>query len=405
MSEIETEIKQSEGLLIALAEGLREHHGQSEEFWQQLVSSCYDFKQDIKIPRLDLANEFLCLYCEPLQLVARLKLSKNIDYPTFRSHPENNNVLSIESLADALLKNSSLVKLLGKHLMDKAVMRLSPNAFYRSIPKSKNPDSYTLADYLYHETVESEKELLLVKQLIGMEGIEPKLLNHTNIASRHLQELMLAQADTDDLKALTQWFRNYRRATLNYSWLSSQANTDTPVNYLLKLMKTRTQSILQWGSHPSNDPEYSNLNIGDLGNIWESLDDLFSQIDFDDIIEGLKDGFLPIDIRGRGDINIIPSEDGKSVCKPVLLAFSRTSGKRGKFSFDKVMDEVKQHLIECQDLVKLVIVVSDTWDSKKFMADHYGQLSAWRKTDDVRFLFLMVGAPRNQIAPISVDLT
>lgn len=135
---------------------------------------------------------------------------------------------------------------------------------------------------------------------------------------------------------------------------------------------------------------------------------LFSQIDFDDIVEDLKGGIAPFSPGGDDRINIVPG-DQKVACKPVLLAFARGSGssswgRTGKFAFENVMKNVKQHLIDCQDVLRLVVIVTDTWDSRKFIEEHYAELSSWRRRK-IRFLFLGVGAPRNHLAPIAVHLT
>jgi len=68
------------------------------------------------------------------------------------------------------------------------------------------------------------------------------------------------------------------------------------------------------------------------------------------------------------------------------------------------MQGVKKHLIDCQSVVKLVVVVSDTWDSSSFGRNHAEELAAWRRRG-VRFIFSGVGVPRNQIFPISINLT
>ena len=68
------------------------------------------------------------------------------------------------------------------------------------------------------------------------------------------------------------------------------------------------------------------------------------------------------------------------------------------------MQSVKKHLIDCQNVVKLVVVVSDTWDSSSFTSKHADELAAWRRRG-IRFIFSGVGIPRNQIFPVTVDLT
>ena len=119
--------------------------------------------------------------------------------------------------------------------------------------------------------------------------------------------------------------------------------------------------------------------------------------------DAFRDRFDRVNGEGGTHINLIPSER-TSTCTSTLLPVAKGRGARNSFSFDNVMQSVKKHLIDCQNVVKLVVVVSDTWDSSSFTSKHADELAAWRRRG-IRFIFSGVGIPRNQIFPVTVDLT
>ncbi len=154
-------------------------------------------------------------------------------------------------------------------------------------------------------------------------------------------------------------------------------------------------------------PEYADIPE-DVRAVSSLLSSIFEQGSFDDFIEAIESDaypgrFDPANVEGGHLINVIPSER-KSTCTSTLLAVARGRGSRSPFSFDNVMQGVKKHLIDCQNVVKLVVVASDTWDSSSFARNHAEELAAWRRRG-IRFIFSGVGIPRNQIFPISIDLT
>ena len=154
-------------------------------------------------------------------------------------------------------------------------------------------------------------------------------------------------------------------------------------------------------------PEYADIPE-EVSAVSSLLSSIFEQGSFDDLIEAIESGafrdrFDRVNGEGGTHINLIPSER-TSTCTSTLLAVAKGRGSRSPFSFDNVMQSVKKHLIDCQNVVKLVVVVSDTWDSSSFTSKHADELAAWRRRG-IRFIFSGVGIPRNQIFPVTVDLT
>lgn len=404
MNDFQTERQRIRKELRVLARDLGSPRLAGPRDWREMVSAVHSFGRDIRVTRLDLAVEFLGVLCERDQLLKRVGLQRTIDP---QDDPRDEEV---ESLARFLLEDDSLVSLIGARLHDEGAFRLRGALLkYTDDPSPEDgatEEAETLVDILLHESVEADRALLVAERIAGRNDVDPDLKQVIFRGAGVLQESMLNGLSSHGFKTLTRWLKAYRRSTLAYTWLFPSDDSRTPIHHLHTLMKTHEFDPYGWLRQLSNDPEYAEL--GDVAyGLWEELAGLFIQIDFDDIIEDLKGGIVPFGPAAGDRVNILPG-DGKVACKPVLLAFARGggsgSGKSGKFAFENVMKAVKQHVIDCQDVLKLVILVTDTWDSRKFVEDHFGELSSWRRRN-VRFLFLGVGAPRNQLARIAVDLT
>jgi hypothetical protein len=399
MTDYETELQRIRHELRDLAEDLGPASANTAIAWGELVPAKCSLGRNIRVTRLDLAAEFLGVLCERDQLLDRIRLYRAINLP--------NKILDekVESLAQRFLDDDSLIKELRQRLRRDAADRLRGAHFeYRDLPPSETAegdDADALCDHLFHESVEAERELLLTNRLGGTQSFEPELKRLVLEGASALQESMMRGLSAGGFKALARWLRAYGRCTLNYPW-PSHSDSLSPIQYLHTLMKNHESYPYGWLRQLSNDPEYAGLGP-DLFGIWNELAELFGQIDFDDLVEDLQHGIPPFSPGGNDQINIVPG-DRKVACKPVLLALARGGGKSGKFAFENVMRAVKEHLIECQDILKLVVFVTDTWDSRKFLEDHFGELASWRRRN-IRFLFLGVGAPRDQMAPIAVDLS
>ena len=400
MNDFETELQHSRKELQDLAEDLDSMGLTESTDWDQLVLAKHSLGREIRVTRLDLAAEFLGIFAERKQLLERIRVQRKTD----RYYLERDQ--KVEDLARRIVNDDTFVKALVPRLLEDATNRQHDQIEQiKDISPSEGAagdDIDTLADRILQETVEVERQRLL-SELISAPGAElPDTMDDFNQGFRDAIKSAMTEFSRDEFNAFSRWLRSYRRTTLNYTWLSSSEDSATPIHHLTTLMRHHESYPYGWLLQLSNNPEYAELGDEVYG-IWEELAGLFGQIDFDDIIEDLKDGFPPFGPGEEDRINIVPG-DGKVACKPVLLAFAKGSGSRGKFAFDNVMKAVKQHLIDCHDVLKLVVIVTDTWDSRKFMEEHFGEFSSWRRRG-IRFLFLGIGAPRDQIAPIAVDLT
>jgi hypothetical protein len=113
------------------------------------------------------------------------------------------------------------------------------------------------------------------------------------------------------------------------------------------------------------------------------------------------EGFAPY--WGETMVNIIPGTL-RTTCKPILIAFA--NGGTGKNSLSQTLTKVNDHLIECfsvKGVTRVVIVYTNFWCATKFGKEHASTFSAWAR-QGVRFLFIGIGHPDRELAPLSIAL-
>ena len=104
------------------------------------------------------------------------------------------------------------------------------------------------------------------------------------------------------------------------------------------------------------------------------LGDLLAEIPLDEIPGILGDWG---GARSFSDVNIIPSDSNSSACHSILLAIA--SGHSKTNSLSGVLREVRRHLIDCFRENQVVIILTDTWDPKKFSESEADILAHRRK--------------------------
>ncbi len=103
---------------------------------------------------------------------------------------------------------------------------------------------------------------------------------------------------------------------------------------------------------------------------------------------------------GSGEINLIPSND-RGACRSVLIAVSK--GDKKAIGFQSIMRQVREHLIECWEQTRIVIVLCDHW-SKGMLDGHIRDVRAHHRRG-VQFVFLLASSPGNVLAPVALDLS
>jgi hypothetical protein len=174
-----------------------------------------------------------------------------------------------------------------------------------------------------------------------------------------------------------------------YDWLFLSENT---MDY--GHMNEHAQRVIASCKLPSD--ELHNLN-----GILERLNSALREIDLGELLGNLGSGGGGSYLGNSLPINLIPS-DNRGSCHSLMLAFVTKAGKRGKLSWPAVMKELRIHLTRC-DQTRLVVVVTNNWDSEVFFEEYFAELAAHHDRGR-RFLFLLTGKlPMRGLSPITVD--
>ena len=297
-----------------------------------------------------------------------------------------------------LMSDEGLKESLAKRLLE-AAMEFQQDAhatLFLDAYEEQDEADQSILEALYHRAIHAEKTLTLMERLDLSASVGQKLSSGLNTpvtpfqVFQQAQELQYRALSSRERCALRQWLNNFTQASLAFPRL--QQGEGGAMQYTYDLMKDNHYQV-----PIPQDVDLSPETV-------KLLSDLFLCFDFDQFFDGFKDGIPPAPTwaGGHDEISIIPSSGDDEACRPVLLAFAR--GKSGKHGYLEVIKKVKNHLIECRDTIQLVIVVTDWWDSRLFMKNDFDELSAWYRTSNIHFEFAAVGAPRDQLSSLAVDL-
>ena len=101
----------------------------------------------------------------------------------------------------------------------------------------------------------------------------------------------------------------------------------------------------------------------------DSLDGLF------DILSANGSPFGGMNPSAKSLINVIPGS-GDDQCRPILFAFAKTGGGKSRFSTPAIMRRVREHLIQCQNKVMVVILIAPLDGLSDSLEDSIGDIEA-----------------------------
>lgn len=119
------------------------------------------------------------------------------------------------------------------------------------------------------------------------------------------------------------------------------------------------------------------------GELLDEVTDLVGRIErwltdvpYDRLIDRIIRRDWDIGHRAEGGdvINVIPGGQ-KIACTRVALAMSIGTSAVGSLGFPSVMRSVRQHLIDCERMTKIVVLLTDTW-GPRHLAEHVGDIRA-----------------------------
>lgn len=109
------------------------------------------------------------------------------------------------------------------------------------------------------------------------------------------------------------------------------------------------------------------INTNNLRAVLDRISEAIQHFGYRNFVERATDtGQYGSDsILGAGAINVIPSSDNcVSACCEMVVTIAEGPGLKYRSSFGSVLRELRSHLLECRQSTKLVIILSNTEDSR-----------------------------------------
>jgi hypothetical protein len=234
----------------------------------------------------------------------------------------------------------------------------------------------------------------------------PMIAERSENLDSHLREVV-AGLPAGSRTQLNRFLRDYRHTMLRLSWLDGEEGHG-PESSLWH--EQEAEIAMDWIDEVVRrlGGDGPDVLVDVLPMVRRTLDWIgrtITEVGYDRFVDDVLSGDLGPGQAGgerRDPINLIPSrETGR--CRAVLVAVSRGAGRRAPTGFERILQAVRTHLIECAGTTKVVIVLCDTWDAAAFEELHFDELAAHHRKG-VRFALLQVGAPRRVLAPIALDL-
>lgn len=116
--------------------------------------------------------------------------------------------------------------------------------------------------------------------------------------------------------------------------------------------------------------------LREVSTIVDRIDGWLIDASYNRLIDRIvrRDGALGHPADGSNVINVIPS-DQRVACTKITLAMSTGISPVSWLAFPSVMRSVREHLIDCERLAKVVILLTDTW-SPRHIEEHIKDIQA-----------------------------
>jgi hypothetical protein len=134
-----------------------------------------------------------------------------------------------------------------------------------------------------------------------------------------------------------------------------------------------------------------------LGKLLERFAIQLSDGPYRDVVERVLRGELSGDSRSvDGElINVLPG-DLRLACTRISLALSMGTSPTSPLSFTAVMRSVREHLIDCQHISRVVVLLTDSWSPRQ-IEEHVRDIEAHRRMGRIVLPYLVSGG---RITPV-----
>lgn len=116
--------------------------------------------------------------------------------------------------------------------------------------------------------------------------------------------------------------------------------------------------------------------LGEVSELVERIERWLTDMPYDRLVDRiiLRDGTIDHHPRDGDLINVIPGNQ-KVACTPITLAISAGTSSIRELGFPSVMRSVREHLIDCEQVARVVILLTDTWNPR-LNKEHIGDVMA-----------------------------
>lgn len=116
--------------------------------------------------------------------------------------------------------------------------------------------------------------------------------------------------------------------------------------------------------------------LREVSTIVDRINGWLSDTSYDRLIDRIvrRDGALGHPADGGNVINVIPG-DQRVACTRIMLAMSTGISPVNWLAFPSVMRSVREYLIDCEKVAKVVILLTDSW-SPRHIEEHIKDIQA-----------------------------
>jgi len=129
-------------------------------------------------------------------------------------------------------------------------------------------------------------------------------------------------------------------------------------------------------SPPFGDSDIPAEILSEVSDLVERLERWLTDVPYDRLVDRIirRDEAFGHYAEGGEVINVIPCNQNVA-CTRIALAMSTGISPASSLGFPSVMRSVREYLIDCERMAKVVVLLTDTW-SPRHIEEHIGDIRA-----------------------------
>jgi hypothetical protein len=208
------------------------------------------------------------------------------------------------------------------------------------------------------------------------------------------------QLDRFEQRNVRRWLQQYRLTRLAFGAIHHR-NKEVIEMLTGDIDDAARRRIRQLAEDVADDLGRADVQVDLRSKAKELITELaqrLEEVGFDGLVESAMGGAMPSSLVGI--TNVVPSTSS-SACCPIVLALVR--GRTGRCGWGKTLAALRTHLIRCDRVTKVVILVTDQWDSASF-DDEYAEDFRGFASRGLQWVTLLGGRSSHGFARLHLDL-